>query len=156
MSRRDPKIYLSGKMSGISLEEAMVWRNKFINEYSKHTSFTPDIFNPPLYFNYEMPVEAFSDRECFRYEMRILKTSDIVVVNLDQVETSIGSLQELAVAWANDIPVIAVDEKHDTLEEAVEDMHPWLVEEIDKIFTGPDCYRAAATYIYSFYGGILT
>lgn len=151
---RNPLIYLAGKMTGLSINEAMAWRNKFYDEYAKHVVEIPNIFNPVLYYNAEMPLNTYSDKEVFRYEMRILKTSAIVVVNLDRVESSVGTLQELAVAYMYDIPVIGVNEHKTTLEDAIEFLHPWLAEEIDKIFVGPDCYRAVATYIYNYYGDV--
>jgi len=151
---RNPLIYLAGKMTGLSIEDAMAWRSKFFDEYAQHVYETPNIFNPVLYYNDMMSPDSYSDKEVFRYEMRTLKTSTIVVVNLDQIESSVGTLQEIAVAYTYDIPVIGLNEHKTTLEDAVESLHPWLVEEIDKIFVGPDCYRAAATYIYNYYGDV--
>lgn len=151
---KNPLIYLAGKMTGLSINDAMAWRSKFYNEYAKHVVEIPNIFNPVLYYNTEMPANTYSDKEVFRYEMRILSTSTIVVVNLDQIESSVGTLQELAVAYTYDIPVIGLNEHKTTLEDAIGFLHPWLTEEIDKIFVGPDCYRAAATYIYNYYGDV--
>lgn len=149
-----PKIYLAGRMSGLKLEEALEWRNRFIHEYCKHCESIPDIFNPPMYYNYSMDEDSYTDMEAFRFDLRRLKHSDLVIVNLDGAQESVGTCQELMAAYLNDIPVLAFHESANR-EDVLEHTHPWLLEEIDRIFTGDMAIKQMASYVYSYYGSTL-
>lgn len=146
------QIYLAGRMSGLSLDEATGWRREFAERYAFHTDRLPNIFIPPYYFNYDMNSDAFTDMECFRFELRQLKKSDALVVNLKDIEKSIGTCQELMAAYLNDIPVVAFSTDMAS-EEVYSKVHPWLLEEIDKVFTGETAIKDAADYVYVYYGG---
>lgn len=120
------KIYTSGKMSGLSKKESMVWRNeieKSINLYKAYDCFAPKFIHPPMFFNYEEENHK-SQREIFEWEISAVINCDIVILNLDGVKESIGTHMELgAIASANrlgkDIKVVAVGKIPD-------DLHPWI------------------------------
>lgn len=150
------KIYLAGPMTGLTLEESLEWRRKFTYEYAKHCDTYPEIFNPPLYFNGDMNPNSYTDMEAFRFDVRQLKSSDLMVVNLDGAEKSVGTCQELAMAYIWDIPVIGINQSVDDKDTYLNTLHPWIVEEVDKIFVGDSAIKMAANYIYSYYGGILS
>lgn len=135
-------IYLSGKMSGCSLEEQLKWRNQIINaikygdyDYDKTVNF----FNPPLYYSPSMN-EHLTESEVFNFDLYNLRKSDIVVANLDNVD-SVGTIMEIAIAKELKIPVIAFCKDLKTL-------HPWLIECCTRI-----CYdiRETVEHIVKFY-----
>lgn len=115
------KFYLAGGMSGLSYKEQMEWRDdiqfKIMDEADG--SFAPYFFCPP---NYYQPNGEFhrSEREVRNFNLDRLRCSDIVIVNFN-VPNSIGTAQELAVAFEHRIPVIGLNENKNEL-------HPWLYE----------------------------
>lgn len=118
------KIYLAGKMTGLSYEDMQEWRFEFkdrVNKYVKASGITyrVNVFNPCDYYN-PLSNEHKSDREAMEFDIYNLKKSDIVVVNLYN-QDSIGTCMEVAIARDNGIPVIGLYEDKDEL-------HPWLEE----------------------------
>lgn len=76
-----------------------------------------------------------------KFDLRNVKNSDLVLVNFNN-PLSIGTAQELAIAYDRDIPIVGTAEK-DNIK-----FHPWLKEECDKIFTNA---KEACEYIADFY-----
>lgn len=136
------RIYLSGGMSGLSLEEQTKWRDKIINaikfgdyEYRKNVSF----FNPPTFFNYEVQKQK-TEKEVMEYELNELRHSDLVVVNFNSPK-SIGTAMELMCAYENRIPIVGLNIDNSEL-------HPWLSEQCIRIC---DNIRELVEYIVNFY-----
>ena len=129
-------IYLSGGMSNLSLNEQLAWRIKFQHLadrfYSEHHI---ECFIPPYYYNYEDKMPE-SEKEAFEYDLYRLRHSDVVVANFN-VPKSIGTAYEIAVARENRIPIVGINEAHN-------EIHPWLVESCLKIF---DTLESAAKYV---------
>ncbi len=138
---KDFKIYLSGGMSGLSWEEQSKWREKVKKYISRHYAlkFKADFFNPIQYYNFQEKRHD-SELEVMNFDIRNVKNSDLILVNFNS-PNSIGTAQELAVAWDNRIPIIGI-------KDAKTEIHAWLKEDCDKIFT--DLY-AACDYIMDFY-----
>lgn len=116
------KIYLSGAMSGLSLNEQLKWRNKVINaiksgDYDLVKS--PTFFSPPEYYTFE-DENYKSEREIFEYDLYQLRNSDLVIVNFNS-PNSIGTAMELVLAKELHIPVIGLNKNNEVL-------HPWLIE----------------------------
>lgn len=116
------KIYLSGGMSGLSMEEQTKWRNRFKDaikygdyDITKNVSF----FSPPDFYNFEEEHHK-SEREVFEFDLNALRKSDLVVVNFN-APNSIGTAMELMLAKELHIPVIGFNKDNLTL-------HPWLTE----------------------------
>ena len=86
-----------------------------------------------------MEKEKITEGEIRRFELYSLKKSDLVLVNFN-APRSIGTAQELAVANENGIPVIGVNEANE--------IHPWLLECVDKMF---DNMSDALFYIENYY-----
>ena len=139
---REFKIYTVGKMSGISYEEQIAWRKhleecvKLYYDGSNRVTF----IHPPLYFNYQEHLHN-TEREVLDWEMMQLHDCNIVVVNLDQIDTTIGSHMELgAVQGINRfgdkyIYVVGVGE---------DSVHPWIKETCTRIENN---FTDAAKYI---------
>lgn len=140
---REFKIYTCGKMSGTSLEKQMGWRcyvESLIKE--KYDGYDKIKFiHPPLYYNYEH-ASHHTDREILDWEMMQLHDCDIVIVDLDGIDTTVGSHIELgAVQGINRfgdkyIFVIGVGDK--------DGLHPWIKEACNRIESS---YMSAAKYI---------
>lgn len=119
------QIYLSGGMSGLTMEEQNNWRSAIKQELFKHIddcykpSIELHIFNPVDHFNY-FEKDYKSKREVMEYNLTALRNSDLVLVNFN-APNSIGTAFEVAIAKDRGIPVIG-------LNESGTELHPWLVE----------------------------
>ena len=114
------KFYMAGGMAGLSVEEQMEWRKdikKRINNSLIHDSTY--FFQPPYYYQPDGDYHR-SEREGRDFDLNRLRHSDVVIVNFN-VPSSIGTAQELAVAYEHRIPVIGLNENKNEL-------HPWLYE----------------------------
>ena len=123
------KIYLAGKMSGLTFEESDGWRRDFKGVFKRKMNYDTmhyTIINPNDYYNFKNPSHQ-NEREIMQYDLNHVRNSDIVVVNLDDINTSIGTAIELYVAAQNNIPVLAWGN-----EQEWEITHPWLKECISR------------------------
>ena len=82
-----------------------------------------------------------------RFDLRMVRESDIVLVNLKDLHNSLGTSDEILYAFIKGKPVIGF------LEDEVdyENVHPWKIEQIDRIETGKDAMKNAIDYIYRYY-----
>lgn len=135
------RIYLSGGMSGLSIEEQSKWRQMVINaikygyEHEKNASF----FNPVDYYNFEEKQHK-SEREIMEFDLYNLRNSDLVIVNFNNI-WSIGTAMELMLAKEMHIPVIGWNPNDEAL-------HPWLKECVTRLC---DNLREAVEHVVSYY-----
>ena len=83
-------------MSGLPLAEQIGWRLKldlFIRKYNQ-TDNRISFIHPPNYYNYEHKCHK-TDREIIDWELKQVYDSDIVVVNFEGIESTIGTHIEL-------------------------------------------------------------
>jgi len=123
MERNGLTIYLAGKMGGLSDSEMKQWRNLLKSElekYSDMANYKTNVVSPCDYFNFNEQ-RYQSEQEIMKFDLSLVKNSDIVIVNTNGLSSSIGSIIEVYEAWKNDIPVIAYDENGD-----YKTIHPWL------------------------------
>ena len=121
--KADLTIYLAGAMCGISHEEQKRWRKKLktaLENCSYMCEKRINIISPVDYYNFEEKLQQ-SEREVMQFDLNMVKKSDIVIVNTDKLNTSIGSSIELYEAFKSDIPVIAYNFVSDCTY-----IHPWL------------------------------
>lgn len=110
-----PKIYLAGKMYGLSHTQMNNWRvgaARLLGE-NFHT------INPCDYYNFEIGRSEYTDSEVKEFDLLQVKNSHIVLVNLEHPD-SIGTAIELHMAhdvWC--IPVIGYGGSEDKV-------HPWM------------------------------
>ena len=145
--KRDLKIYLSGKMSGLNSDEMSEWRRIAELNLQYNATFTNFrgtlyVFNPVRYYNYENQAHQ-TEREIKDFEIKHIVTSDIVIVNLDGLSTSDGSKYEIIMASQNKIPVIAFGDK-----KLYDELHPWIKDDITRV---EDDMDSVVTYISNFY-----
>lgn len=88
-----------------------------------------------------------SEAEVMRFDLRMVRESDILLVNLKGLHTSIGTSDEILYAFISGKPVIGfLEDESDT-----KNVHPWKAEQIDRIETGKDAMKRAIDYIYGYY-----
>ena len=62
------------------------------------------------------------------------------------------SIDEVMYAWANDVPIIGFYEDENVKEfDVISKLHPWLFEQIDRIFVSENAMYDSIDYIISYY-----
>lgn len=142
-------IYLSGGMSGLTMEEQNSWREKVESELKAYIKDTTDkssihIFNPVKYYNYFTDNHR-SEKEVMEYDLNALKKSSLVLVNFNSPK-SIGTAMEIAIARDRGLPIIGI------IGNSL--IHPWLIESCTRLCTSVD---ELIEYVKEFYilGGIV-
>jgi len=138
------KIYLSGPMTGLPLEKQLEWRRNFIYMVGDGA----ECFNPPAHFSdqyIDNDLTDFSgyksDREVMDFDLWNLEESEIVVVNFDDNPLSLGTMAEVAIAYAYRIPVFGFCTNPDKL-------HPWQRDMCYRMFKS---YESCAMYLLDHY-----
>lgn len=143
---RKLKIYLAGKMFGLTYDEMNGWRNDIRRKLLKSASengYRVQVINPVDYYNFEEQVHQ-SEEEVRDYDLAHVISSDVVIVNLDGLASSEGTKIELHDAkYHNKIPVIAFGSK-----ELYEQLHPWIKCNITRV---EENIEAVVEYINDFY-----
>lgn len=143
---KELKIYLAGKMSGLSHSEMINWRieiSKRLQETVRFYGCNLDIINPVYYYNFEKQ-DYQSDKEVKEFDLKHVVTSDIVIVNLDGLNTSDGTKYEISQAARNhSIPVIAFGDK-----KLYDELHPWIRDDITRVENDMD---SIVNYVANFY-----
>ena len=98
-------IYLAGAMSGKSFEEMNAWRVEIKNILTHMGSYHDcniRVTNPVEYYNF-IEKRHKTEKEVMQFDLSRVKSSDIVVVNLDGINTSIGTSMELYECYRSNI-----------------------------------------------------
>lgn len=140
------KIYLAGKMNGLTFDEMNEWRNETFQkllEAAEYNNEKINVVNPVSYYNFEEKRHQ-TEIEVEEYDLAHVISSNIVVVNLDGLSNSIGTIIELHDAHYNHkIPVIAFGDK-----KLYENLHPWVKNDITRV---EDSIDDVVAYIRDFY-----
>jgi nucleoside 2-deoxyribosyltransferase len=140
------KIYAAGKMSGLSFEDMNNWRVKLkeiLTTYAELSGIDIKVINPVDFYNFETPRHQ-SEIEVEEFDLAHVVSSDIIIVNLDGLNSSIGTIIELHDAkYHNKIPVIAFGNK-----EMYDELHPWVKNDITRV---EETIYDVAAYIKDFY-----
>jgi nucleoside 2-deoxyribosyltransferase len=135
------KIYLSGAMGSVSMEEQSRWRKQIIDEIKTncHCEKKPIFFNPVDYYSFEEKRHK-TEKEIVEFDLNAVRNSDLIIVNFND-PNSLGTCAELAIAYDMHIPIIGINK------DGVE-LHPWL-----DTFTTRMCdsLREAVDYVVDFY-----
>lgn len=117
------KIYTAGKMSGLSFAEQTDWRSAFEKALLSKASRPVTVVIPPMYYNY-LSQNHNSEAEVKEWDLNQIRDSDIVVVNLQGIESSIGTHFELGFINA----INSFGEKHIFVVGIgnSENVHPWI------------------------------
>ena len=140
------KIYEAGKMGGLTFSEMNNWRvelkNKLLNA-AENADYKLLVINPVDFYNFKEK-RFQSEEEVEDYDLAHVITSDIIIVNLDGLNTSDGSKIELHDGnFHNKIPVIAFGDA-----ELYNNLHPWIKRDITRFEKNID---DVVEYIRDFY-----
>ena len=140
------KIYEAGKMGGLTFSEMNNWRvelkNKLLNA-AENADYKLLVINPVDFYNFEEK-RFQSEEEVEDYDLAHVITSNIIIVNLDGLNTSDGSKIELHDGnFHNKIPVIAFGDA-----ELYNNLHPWIKRDITRFEKNID---DVVEYIRDFY-----
>ena len=81
---REMKVYLAGKMSGLTFEEMNNWRSRLkniLNSIAEYRGYKLNVINPVNFYNFESDRQQ-SEREVKEYDLAHVLSRDIVIVNL--------------------------------------------------------------------------
>lgn len=96
---REFKIYTAGKMGGLSFEEQMKWRKNLETMVKIRTNTKVHFVHPPEFYQ-PGTNSCKTENEARIWDLSQVKDSDIVVFNLSNISTSIGTIVELGVVEA--------------------------------------------------------
>ena len=133
-------------MGGLTFEEMNKWRcethQKLLSQAEMY-SRKINVVNPVLYYNFEEKRHQ-TEIEVQEFDLAHVISSDIIVVNLDGLKDSIGTIIELHDAhYHHKIPVIAFGKR-----ESYNNLHPWVKNDITRV---EDNIDGAIAYIKDFY-----
>lgn len=140
------KIYLAGKMSGLTFEEMTEWRNEIFQKLYQAAQLSDtkiNVIHPVMYYNF-VEKRHQSEIEVEEYDLAHVVSSNIIVVNLAGLNDSIGTIIELHDAhYHHRIPVIAFGDR-----ELYDNLHPWIQNDITRVENNID---DVVDYIRDFY-----
>lgn len=104
-------IYLAGAMSYYDnihkFELATDWRNEAVNKLKVCGYDDKDIFNPCIRYIYN---KEYEPNGVVYQNLVYLKKANVIILNLNDIDKSYGTLFEIYYAFLNHIPVIAFGE----------------------------------------------
>ena len=110
------------------------WR-KEVEEWCSQFTENIKVINPCRYYDYKENYHK-SEAEVRRFDLHMVRNCDVVLVNLDHIKDSVGTLNEIFVANELGIPVIGFYEfKNDEIE-WTDDRYknePWIVDVCHRI-----------------------
>lgn len=143
------QIYLSGAMGCYAdTTYPKIWRDKAKSYFSYFDNFT--CFAPTDFYDYGKKQHK-TEKEIMRFELRKVKESDVILVNLKDIEQSVGTIDEVLYAYVNNISTVGFLECNENEIEEEKILHPWLYEQMDRIETGEDAMLKAMEYIKYYY-----
>ena len=151
------KIYLAGAIEVYgrkgNYNEANRWREK-VKKYFSDYLLNFECINPMDYYLYDSNYHK-SEFEVMRFDLRLVKQADIILVNLDYIRDSIGTCDEILYAYMLGKPIVGFVETEISeldKESLMKMVHPWKFYQIDRIETGPGALDKALEYVKDFYG----
>lgn len=125
------KLYMAGKMKDLTAEEAIMWAKEIDHQLQFAGVQDKYIMHIPAnFYNYEKCRDGFTEKEIMNFDLCQVRRCDILIVNLKDINGSVGSHFEIATAFAENsfgskhIAIIGLGK--------TENIHPWIVESLDK------------------------
>ena len=142
-------LYLAGAMSYYFHTEQhdypKQWREG-VKQYVEEFYDDITIVSPTDYYEVCKGYHS-KESEVMRFDLRMVREADIVLCNLKDLNASIGTSDEILYAFISGKPIIGFLED----ESDYKNIHPWKIEQIDRIETGKDAMKNAIDYIYKYY-----
>ena len=136
------KIYLSGADKQVC-DDFQTWRDKCFYYQMTGYYLNLEFINPLAHFNYTTR-KPKTNKQCKDLFMWQIEKSDILLVNLDESENSVGTGYEVERANCFNIPIIGFGDKPET-------WYSWTKESCSVVF---DTLGEAIDYISESYGCI--
>lgn len=142
-------IYLAGAMSCYFSTDQHDYPKKWREEAKEYVKKLYDEITmvSPIDFYRIGKNYHHSETEVMRFDLRMVREADIVLCNLRDLHSSLGTSDEILYAFISGKPVIGFLED----EKEIKNIHPWKIEQIDRIETGEDAMEHAIDYIYRYY-----
>ncbi|MCM1232300.1 MAG: nucleoside 2-deoxyribosyltransferase [Clostridium sp.] len=142
------ELYLAGAMGCYfntdQHEYPKKWREEakeYVKEYYDNIIITSPTDFYEIGKNYHK-----SESEPMRFDLRMVREADVILCNLKDLDKSIGTSDEIFYAFIKGKPIIGFLEEGN-----VKNIHPWKLEQIDRIETGENAMKDALDYIYKYY-----
>jgi nucleoside 2-deoxyribosyltransferase len=135
-------VYLSGATLKVDAE-FQDWRTECFSFQLMGYYENINFINPIAHFNYTYS-KPKTDKQCIDLFMWLVEKSDVLLVNLDCSDSSIGTSMEVEHAYCNNIPIIGFGKKDTT-------WYNWTKERCSVIFNS---LEDAVRYISNDYGDI--
>ena len=146
-------VWLCGASECLDFEESNTWR-KECKEWFKSNSKYFRAVNPNDYYNYSECLHK-SELEIVKFCLRKVRKSKVILVNLNNIRLSVGSIVEVAWAYLWRKPIIGFLERNDVEENEVDKLkkiiHPWIYCFCDRIELGENSMEEAILYIEKYY-----
>lgn len=149
------KVYLAGAMGcyGNNQDIPKAWR-KTAKEWFEKYADDFECIDPSDYFEYGKELHQ-TEKEPMRFDLYKVSHSDVVLVNLKDLDKSLGTSDEILYAYLKEIPIIGFDDTgkgvgfQPPVYSAI--WHPWKVEQINRIEVGDNAMEKAMMYIRNYY-----
>ncbi|WP_024346086.1 nucleoside 2-deoxyribosyltransferase [Lacrimispora indolis] len=150
-------VWLCGASEKVSFEESNRWREECVERFKDNSKYFR-AWNPNDYYNYDEQLHK-SDTEIIRFCYNKVEQADVILVNLQNIRQSVGSLMEIAWAYLLRKPIVGfLEDDHIDIGGGILPLdlknvcHPWVIECCDRIETGNSAIEDALYYIETYYG----
>ena len=128
MLLKEFKMYLAGACNGLP-DLGTKWRREATKYFKNYCEMFPQYrivtYDPTHYFARDGS-DSVSNKQVKNFYLKyLIKNCDVVLVNLNQTETSMGTAQELQFSVDHDIPVVGY---------GYDNVYEWLPEDCDVVF----------------------
>lgn len=147
------KVYLAGSCEASTEFERTQWRKCCEKWFDLH-AIGISVINPVVFYDYSRR-DFHRDSEVLRFFHHKIKEATVVLVNLNNIRKSVGTICELAWAYEHNIPIVGFYENSVTVptEELQREMfHSWIVDICNRIEVGSNAMEEAMKYIDYYYG----
>lgn len=139
---KELNIYLAGACKGLA-DEGVTWRNDTFEKFNLAQQYldlvTYKIYDPTDYFPRDGSKSLTAKQTKNFYMKYLIANSDLILVNLNNTENSVGTGQELQYAVDKEIPIVGFGK---------ENVYEWLPGDCDVVF---DTLEEAVDYIINYY-----
>lgn len=138
-------VYLIGTVQVCGNNRTRGWRNRAISYFSRY-GLDFECVSPVELYEYDEKRRK-SGRETMRFDLRKVRESDVMLVNLKDIRQCVGACDEIFYAYMLGKPIIGFIEGDLSGDRLISYVHEWKYEQIDRIETGKDALEKACDYI---------